>query len=217
MPVVPHRFLFRYQLAVHRVDGLPRRGSSLLDLPAECALPDLSDLDGARPFGGLRAAWNAEGIGFSVRVSGKKMPMACDPREPAESDGLQLWIDTRPTQTIHRASRFCHYFCVLPQGAGRRGDDAAAFQLPIALAREDAPQARPENLRASCSRSSDGYLLETWIAAEALHGFEPESNPRLGFYYCLRDAELGEQFLSVGRELPFAHDPSLWATLELVE
>ena len=67
-----------------------------------------------------------------------------------------------------------------------------------------------------CATAPDGYLLEAWIGAEALSGFEPESNPRLGFYYCLRDAELGEQFLAVGREFPFAHDPSLWATLELV-
>jgi hypothetical protein len=48
-----------------------------------------------------------------------------------------------------------------------------------------------------------------------LNGFDPEANPLLGFYYFLRDAELGEQFLTVGHEFPFPHDPSLWSTLEL--
>jgi hypothetical protein len=216
VPVVPHRFLFRFLVSVCRQEGLPRRGTHLLNLPSECALPDFGDLDDARPFGQLRAAWNPAGIGFSLHVAGKKMPFTCDLREPSDADGLQIWIDTRSTQTIHRASRFCHHFCFLPSGAGRRGDEPAALQLPIALAREDAPRAKPESLQVACTRSHDGYVLEAWIAAAALQGFEPESNPRLGFYYSVRDAELGEQFLTAGRELPFAHDPSLWSTLELV-
>jgi hypothetical protein len=36
-------------------------------------------------------------------------------------------------------------------------------------------------------------------------------------YYHIRDQELGDQFLSVGWEFPFADDPSLWAVLELVK
>ncbi len=33
----------------------------------------------------------------------------------------------------------------------------------------------------------------------------------------MKDAELGEQFLTVGREFPYDHDPSLWSTLELTK
>lgn len=61
-----------------------------------------------------------------------------------------------------------------------------------------------------------GYCLESWLPASVLHGYDPEAQPRLGFYFALRDAELGEQFLSVGADFPFAIDPSLWSTLELV-
>lgn len=215
MPVIPHRFLFRYQIPVCRLDGIPRKGSSLLALPADTALPDFGSLDGLKPFGELRAAWNADGFGISVQVTGKKMPLACDPKVPAESDGLQIWLDTRSTQTIHRASRFCHHFCLLPAGSGKKGDEPNAFQLPIALAREDAPRAKPGTIRVSRTDLKNGYLLEAWISGDALQGYDPESNPKFGFYYSLRDAELGEQNLIVGRELPFAHDPSLWATLEL--
>jgi hypothetical protein len=32
----------------------------------------------------------------------------------------------------------------------------------------------------------------------------------------VRDAELGDASLTVGPEFPYAHDPSLWSTLELV-
>ena len=71
-------------------------------------------------------------------------------------------------------------------------------------------------LRVASQERPGGYVLDAWIPADTLVGYDPESNPLLGFYYVVRDAELGEQFLTVGREFPFDHDPSLWATLELV-
>ncbi len=61
----------------------------------------------------------------------------------------------------------------------------------------------------------DGYVLEAWLSSDQLTGYNPEANPSLGFYYYLRDNELGEQFLTVGQEYPFVHDPSLWTSLEL--
>lgn len=66
-------------------------------------------------------------------------------------------------------------------------------------------------------RIKGGYRLETFLPAAALNGFDPEEHPRLGFFYAVRDLEHGEQTLSVGTEFPFADDPSLWATLELVK
>ena len=215
--VVPHPFLFRYSIPVLQVARLPKKGRSLLNLPAKCALPDLGELDEKRPFGELRAAWNARGLGFSLSVTGKKMPFSCNLDAPAESDGLQLWIDTRNTQSIHRASRFCHHFCILPAGAGPEHDQPTAVQLPIARAREETPMANPDDIRVAVDRQPKGYRLEAWLPAEVLNGFDPDANPLLGFYYYVRDAELGEQYLTVGPEFPFAHDPSLWSTLELTD
>jgi hypothetical protein len=74
------------------------------------------------------------------------------------------------------------------------------------------------SLLQSVSRATrSGYELEIWIPAECLQGYDRDSNPMLGFYYAVKDAELGEQFLTVGREFPFDHDPSLWSTLELAK
>ena len=39
---------------------------------------------------------------------------------------------------------------------------------------------------------------------------------RLGFFYAVRDMELGEQLLGVDAEFPYWEDPSLWSVLELV-
>ena len=215
--VVPHRFLFRYSFPLRHIPELPREGRALLKLPEDCLLPDIGDLEDARAVGQLAMAWNLQGLGVCLTVSGKKRPLFCEVDEPTESDGLQLWVDTRNTQSIHRASRFCHRFCLLPSGAGPKADKPHAVQLPIPQAREDAPVAKAELIRVAARVHKTGYTLETWLPSEVLNGFDPEANPSLGFYYAVRDAELGEQFLSVGRAFPFAQDPSLWATLELVE
>ncbi len=215
--VVPHQFLFRFSIPVHRVARLPKRGRMLLNLPTECRLPAFGELDDVQPFGELRIGWNEKGVGVSVDVRGKRERPRCRIEEPTESDGLQLWVDTRNTQSIHRASRFCHHFCVLPAGAGGESQQQpASVQLPIARAREDAPLVKSAPIGTSVQMRPDGYQLEVWLPAESLNGFDPEANPSLGFYYLLQDSELGEQFLTVGREFPFAHDPSLWCTLELI-
>ena len=43
------------------------------------------------------------------------------------------------------------------------------------------------------------------------------SESGLGFTYFVFDRELGQQYFSMGSEFPFASDPSLWGTLELVK
>ena len=89
------------------------------------------------------------------------------------------------------------------------------MQLPITRARGDAPLADPKQILTAVETITDGYRLEVWLSAEVLSGYDPAASSRLGFYYAVRDSELGDQFLSVGPEFPFAHDPSLWCTLEL--
>ncbi len=224
MPVVPHRFLFRFSFPVREVESSAQK--PFLDLDKVARLPDLGGLDAAVPFATLRAGWNSAGLGFRLEVSGKKLPVFADSSDPTETDGLQLWIDTRNTQSIHRAGRFGHHFAFWPipknwakgtsKGVGGSGK-AGAQQLAIALAKEDAPMNRVGLLQAVSRPRGGGYELEIWIPAECLQGYEQESNPLLGFYYVVRDAELGEQFLTVGREFPFDHDPSLWSTLELTK
>jgi hypothetical protein len=65
-------------------------------------------------------------------------------------------------------------------------------------------------------RRVDGYLMQGFIPATAMTGYDPAEHPRLGFYYAVTDRELGWQTFSLGAEYPFQSDPSLWGTLELV-
>jgi hypothetical protein len=213
--LLPPAFFFRYAIPLTYQADLPRKRGSLLSLPETCRLPRVSLTDREPAFGDVRMAWNAQGLGVSLEVRGKAHPVSGTSSEATPSDGLQVWIDTRNTQTIHRASRYCHHFRFLP------GEDADAFlpkaqELPIARARDLRPLAASEDIRVQSKRLPDGYLLEAWLPAKVLTGYDPHAYAQLGFYYLLEDAELGRQVLTVGAEFPFDQDPSLWSTLELV-
>jgi hypothetical protein len=213
--ILPAAFLVRYRLPVARFDKLPRSGQKLLDLPESARLAMPGALDDADPPWELRAGWNPQGIGFSLTVTGRTIAPLANPDDPTRPDSLELWLDTRDTQSVHRATRYCHHLCVLPTGGGRDGSDSLTVPLPVARAREDAPLADSDTFLSRSRTSKTGYQVEVWIPGEALTGFDPSSQPRLGFCACLNDAEHGRRGFGVGDEFPFAADPSLWHTLEL--
>lgn len=178
-------------------------------------MDNFAELDEQRNFADVRLAWNEHGLGFQVEVRGKEQSPQGSADRPRSSDGVTLWLDTRDSRASHRASRYCHQFHFLPMGGGPDKDEPVFAQAKINRALHDAPlcSAGAVPFRASLIRG--GYLLEAFLPASVLHGFDPEQNSRLGFYYVVRDGELGEQFLSVGPEFPYWEDPSLWSVLHL--
>jgi hypothetical protein len=216
MPLIPHRFLFRLALSARYVPDLPRDSDDLLALPESCRLPNFADLDGRANFADFRLAWNEAGLAVQLEVRGKDEPPAGDASKPRQADGLTLWIDTRDARTSHRASRYCHQFHILPRGAGPDRDEPVVVQTKIARATQDAPTAPAGAVPFRARRRAGGYRLEAFLSSAALHGYDPEQNPRLGLAYLVRDNELGEQVLSVGSDFPLAEDPTLWSVLELV-
>lgn len=212
-PLIPSRFLFRFAapLGQHK----PIWSAAGAGLDENFTLLDSESLDGGRPFAEVRGAWAAEGLAFAVRVAGKRQPPWCRESRPDDSDGLRVWIDTRDTHNIHRASRFCHQFIFMPAGTGRGLDEPVAEQLLINRARENARPVRPGVLQVRREKRPDGYLLEAFVPAAALTGFDPQEHPKLGFTYAVIDRELGEQTWSCPSEFPYREDPSLWGTLVL--
>ena len=206
-------FLFHFAIPCKRREALWSKSG--VQLEEEFLLPNLAALEGRPSAAEVRAAWNEGGLAFNVRLAGKRQPPWCRDSRLEDSDGFHVWIDTRDTHNVHRASRFCHRFVFLPSGGGRRLDEPVADQLLINRARENARPIRPGTLQVRGEKRADGYSLECHSPADALTGFEPAEYPRLGFFYALSDRELGWQTLGVGPEFPFTEDPSLWATLEL--
>jgi hypothetical protein len=207
-------FLFRFATQCrHAVELWPARGAGVLG--EEYRLPSFAELEGKRSFADLRMGWNEEGLGFELSVIGKSQGIWCRDARVEDSDGLSVWIDTRDTHNVHRASRFCHRFVFLPAGGGARSDQPVAVLLPINRARELCKPVEPKALRVSSSKVEGGYSMRCFVPAAALTGYDPNENPKLGFTYAVTDRELGWQTFSVGPEFPFAEDPSLWGTVEL--
>lgn len=217
MPIIPHRFVFHVAHPCRYLKGIPREDADdLLDLPETCRLENFAGMDGQRNFADVRLAWNEFGLGLQVRVTGKDLAPQCDASHPAASDGVTLWVDTRDARTGHRATRYCHQFYFLPSGGGPDRDEPVFAQAKIHRALQDAPAAAADAVPFRCRFIRGGYAIEAFLPAGVLNGFDPEQNPRLGIYYAVRDAELGEQVLGVGSEFPYAEDPSLWGVLDLV-
>lgn len=206
-------FLFRFAAPLRWRDKLwTPQGMQLED---EYQLPPLGALGGAKQLADARGAWNDGGMVFTLRMTGKRQPPWCRDSKLDESDGLHVWIDTRATHDVHRATKFCHRFAFLPTGGGRRLDEPVADQMLINRARENARPVRPGLLQVRGEKRVDGYLVEAYIPAAALTGFDPNEHPRLGFMFAAVDRELGWQTFTVGTSFPIDEDPSLWATLEL--
>ncbi len=205
-------FLFRYSLPLKRTRG---DWPACVPLGDDYRLLNFTALDEARQFADVRAAWNDRGLVFSVCVRGKKHLPWCRLNQCDQSDGFQVWIDTRDTKNIHRASRFCHHFVFLPSGGGIRLSEPVAEQLLINRARENANPVRPGVLAVKSEKRVDGYMLDCLIPSAALTGFDPDDYSRLGVFYAVIDRELGEQTLAYSSEVPFREDPSVWCTVEL--
>lgn len=213
--LLPARFLFRFAAPCRYKNPLWSETAGA-QLDALYALPSLEALEGAIAPIEFRAAWNEEGLAFALAVRGKHQLPWCHEGRLEESDGLRLWIDTRDTHNIHRASRFCHQFVVLPMGRGRNSQEPLITPVLINRAKEH-PRAIPSDAVAVRSKvTAMGYSLECLLGSRALTGFDPAEHPKLGFQFAVIDRELGRFTFSIGGAMPYQEDPSLWGTLDLL-
>ncbi len=214
------RFLFRFAVPVHRREPVWKPGG--VELNESYSLFPLAELDSGAgdrepKFADIRMAWGIDGLLFNVRVEGKKQPLWCRDERPEDSDGFSVWIDTRATLNIHRASRYCHRYVFLPAGGGPGNAQAVGDQLLINRARENARPIRPRELQVAAKVTESGYRLAAFVPAIALGGYDPLQHPQLGFTYAVYDRELGLQTFATGPAFLFTEDPTCWAALDLLE
>jgi hypothetical protein len=217
--LIAPRFLFRFALPVAQHEPIWKAGGVALGASyrlLNLAALDAGTTDAEASFAEVRMAWGSKGLLVDVQVGGKKQAVWCRDSRLDDSDGLQLWIDTRATHNIHRASRYCHRFAFLPAGCGRGQNEPVADQLLINRARENARPIRPRELQVASKVTKTGYRMAAFVPAVALGGYDPHQHRQLGFTYAVRDRELGLQTFATGPAFPFDEDPSCWATLDLV-
>ena len=162
-------------------------------------------------------AWSKIGIGLHVLVNGKRQLPWCRDSRLEDSDGFHIWIDTRCSPGIHRATQYCHRFLWMPAGGGPKREKPLASLIPINRARSHPKPLAADQLKIAAFPRHDGYELSGFIPAAALTGFDASEQPRIGLYYAVVDRELGWQTLSLGPEFPVMDDPSLWGEAALAK
>jgi hypothetical protein len=217
MSLLPNRFLFKFEFPLHRCAPPPKIDGRADDWDPRWLLPPLHSIDGECGFAAVFVTWNDDGLHVGCQVEGKSRAPRCDPRQFWKGDNLRLMTDMRDTRDIRRATRFCQQFYFLPVGGGPGGEEPVAGSAKIHRAMQDAPPAPAGSIAIAARVQPTGYSLTAHLPARVLSGFDPAENPRLGLYYMVEDAELGQQYLTVGDDFNWWVDPSTWATAVLTE
>jgi hypothetical protein len=161
-------------------------------------------------------AWNEEGLAVRAVATGIGAARWCQPTKPEDSDGLHLWIATRPTGESHRAGRFCRRLALLPTGGGRTADKPVAVPAVIPRTSEMPAELPAGAIPIESTLTNDGWEIRAFVSAAALPGWDPLEIPRLGFFAALIDRRLGRVPCFAPPEYPWESDPTTWAELQLV-
>ena len=211
--IVPPSFLFHYSLGMPKEERLPGpRGMLIPGSVSPLMFP--SNLNAVNQNVQLRAAWNEDGVSFSVTVLGKTMEPTGLWSRIASSDYLMVCLDTRHTANVHRATEFCLALRVLI--SDEDADDAPTLQFYEFAQRSAKVASDARRCRVESKQLPNGYQLDLWLPSTQIPGFADAIEiGHIGFYLMVHDTELGEIPLSVGGDFPVTHDPSTWIQLEL--
>lgn len=213
-PLVNPAALFTFRFPCRKRAGLRVPPGAGLDdacrvpsLAAVAAVPDVID---------VWIAWNDDGLAIRGAARGVGATRWCQPTRAEDSDGLHVWIATRPTGESHRAGRYCRRLALLPTGGGRNADRPVAVACAIPRTSEPLAELPDGGVVIAAALASDGWRIDAFIAAAALPGWDPAEIPRLAFFAALVDRRLGRVPLFAPPEYPWESDPTTWAEIELV-
>jgi hypothetical protein len=205
--------LFRFRLPCRRRKTL--WPPAAWDLDEACRLPVLAPVANVPNLLDLWLAWNEEGLAVRAVARGVGATRWCQPTRPEDSDGLHLWIATRPTGESHRAGRYCRRLALLPTGGGRSADRPVAVAAVIPRTSEMPTDLPVGSVPIESKLTADGWEIDAEITAAALPGWDPLEISKLGFFAAVIDRRLGRVPAFAPPEYPWEGDPTTWAELEL--
>lgn len=221
---IPPDFYFEIENLARPFATLPgelNRPGAMCALPESHRIVSSSDLSGIPDWADVRCGWTAKGLAIVFDCP--------DPTRPRPGlVRMDVWIDTRNTRNVHRATRFCHQFRLefdpsVTIGRKRSANETMApgaepSQIRINRALADAPVADRTSIYTDLlNRKNGGFRLALFLTDEALNGFDPDVNRALGFAYRLSAPGRELQRLGPGTDFPVPEDPSLWTVLQLTD
>ena len=174
-------------------------------------LPDMSHHLGEEKFADVSLFWNEEGLLGEVDVQ-KPFEHSSFP-EYSQGDSIELFIDTRDRKVAGFATRFCHHFVFLATPVlGIQAEEMTRFRSEDSHALCD-----PSQITVSVAYGKKDYQLKYFIPSSCLHGYDPQTFPRLGLTYKINRYKGPSQHFSVSSiYFDIMQHPSLWSHLHLV-
>lgn len=211
-PLLPPSYMFKVSLPLYYRATEWKPGSEF-QLEPRYEVPTFESLDQPEEaFCSTRIAWSEEGLWLQFSVQGKKLKPLCRLTDLEQSDGVELFVDTRNTKNVHRATRFCHRFLFLPKGGGTEEKDPYGSMLKIRLARGEPSSIGQFQPHVYSKIRRNGYDMSIHLSRKDLEGWAPTEQPEMGLYFVVRDQELGLCPMIYDLNLPVYEDPSLWPT-----
>jgi hypothetical protein len=210
--MLPRRAFFRFEIPLHYHGGVPLIDGNVRKWDQRYLVPPLVELEDEEPFADVYWAWNESGLFLAFDVPNRRGALECDTGQWWKKDGLRICVDTRDARDIKRATRFCHFFYVLPAGGGPNRKRPVVGLHRMSRAKEPPPTVDTSQIKLGVHTDRHGYAVEVAIPATCLHGWNPAEHPRIGIFYKVKDLHHGSQHLTVNDELGWNVDPSTWAT-----
>jgi len=214
--VVCRRAFFQFEIPLHYCARTPRIDGDVRKWSREYLVPPLIQLEDQEPFADVYWAWDQDHLYVAFDVPARSGPLRCDSTHWWKNDGVRICVDTRDARDLKRATRFCHFFYVLPSGGGPRRDRPVVGLHRMSRAKEPPPPVDVSQITVATDIGRRSYSLEVAIPAGCLSGWDPAEHPRIGIFYKIKDTCHGDQHLTVNDDLGWNVDPSTWATGVLV-
>src|SRR5512140_2811449 len=121
LDLLPHRAFFAFEIPIHYCAKPPRVDGDASKWQRKYLVPPLVELEDQAPIADVYWAWNDDGFYAAFDVPNRRGLPEGDAKPWWKGDGLRLCLDTRDARDIKRATRFCHFFYLLPLGGGPAG------------------------------------------------------------------------------------------------
>jgi hypothetical protein len=162
--------------------------------------------------------WREEGVYLGFEVFDSDIQGAPPKGWWWTRDHVEFWISTRATTSDHNGfNDFSHQFFFVPiewpADDGLLGQVGQWHRPGDALKDHLIPHAQ---MKHAVRIFPDRYVVEIFIPAEALHGFDPAAHAQLAFNIHIRNFQQAtDYFWSAPKEVMTQLRPSTWGAIEL--
>ncbi len=186
----------------------------------EHAIPPLSSLSNGLGFAKTYLAWTGTGLYFQSRLKppSGKLSVTESSKHLARTSHISLYIDTRWSPGVHRATSYCHRFdFIINRPSSSEPIQRGHGELnQIQRARAAPTDVHPSQISVGSFLEPDGIEIRAFLKGETLTGYAPDEHQEIGVFFTINDSLLGNQILARTLQSPYFEDPSLWCRAKLI-